>query len=89
MSNYVGIILIVQSQEDLDKITVRATELQKELTGEDGAKVFFEPSDYLDKKYCLSVDTLSKFPDEIHLAYKIANGIAHSYPDMNLSLVQT
>ena|GEM_PF-7006683 len=89
MSNYVGIILIVQSQEDLDKITVRATELQKELTGEDGAKVFFEPSDYLDKKYCLSVDTLSKCPDEIHLAYKIANGIAHSYPDMNLSLVQT
>ena len=43
MNNYVGTFLIVQSQEDLDKITARATELQKELNREDGAKVFFEP----------------------------------------------
>ena len=89
MSNYVGIFLIVQSQEDLDKIAARAIELRKELNREDGAKLFFEPCDYLDNKYCLSVDTLSKYPDEIHLSYKIANGIAHSYPDMNLSLVET
>ena len=89
MSNYVGIFIIAQSQEDLDKIAARAAQLQKELNQEEGAKVEFEPCDYLDNKYCLSVQTLSKYPDDINLAYKLANGIAHTYPDMDLSLVQT
>lgn len=64
-------------------------QLQKDLNQEYGAKVDFEPCDYLDNRYCLSIESLSKCPDEINLAYKIANGIAHTYPEMNLSLVQT
>lgn len=54
MSNYVGLIIIAQSQEDLDKIAACAAQLQKDLNQEDGAKVDFEPCDYLDNRYCLS-----------------------------------
>lgn len=88
MSNNVGIIIFAQSQLDLDKIAARAAELQKELNQEDGAKVEFEP--YCnDNEYCLCFDSLSNYPDEINLAYKIADGIAHTYPEMKLSLIQT
>lgn len=31
MSNYVGLIIIAQSREDLDKISARAAQLQKDL----------------------------------------------------------
>ena len=89
MSNYVGIILIARSQEDLDKIAARAAELQGEYNKTKNAKVEFEPCDYLDEHYCLSFDTLSKYTDEIELACNIANGIAQTFPEMDLSLVQT
>ena len=35
--------MIAQSQEDLDKISARAAQLQKDLNQEYGAKVNFEP----------------------------------------------
>lgn len=40
MSNYVGLIIIAQSREDLDKIAARAAQLQKDLNQEIGEGAF-------------------------------------------------
>lgn len=88
MSNYVGIGLKFYRQEDAEKAAARAKEIQSEVNSEEGTKVEFELFDHEDG-YTLSIETLSKYVDEIDLGFDIANRIAASFPEMKMRFYMT
>ena len=88
MSNYVGIGLKFYRQEDAKKAAARAKEIQSEVNSEEGTKVEFELFDHEDG-YTLSIETLSKYVDEIDLGFDIANRIAASFPEMKMRFYMT
>ena len=88
MSNYVGIGLKFYRQEDAEKAAARAKEIQAEVNSEEGTKVEFELFHHEDG-HTLSIDTLSKYVDEIELGFDIANRIAASFPEMKMRFYMT
>lgn len=88
MSNYVGIGLTFDRQEDAEKAAARAKEIQAEVNSEEGTKVEFKLYNHEDG-YTLSIDTLSKYVDEIELGFDMANRIAASFPEMNMRFYMT
>ena len=88
MSNYVGIGLTFDRQEDAEKAAVRAKEIQAEVNSEEGTKVEFKLYNHEDG-HTLSIDTLSKYVDEIDLGFDMANRIAASFPEMKMRFYMT
>ena len=88
MSNYVGIGLTFDRQEDAEKAAARAKEIQAEVNSEEGTKVEFELFNDEDG-HTLSIETLSKYVDEIDLGFDVANQIAASFPEMKMRFYMT
>ena len=88
MSNYVGIGLTFERQEDAEKAAARAKEIQAELNSEEGTKVEFTLHNHEDS-HVLCIDTLSKYVDEIELGFDMANRIAASFPEMKMRFYMT
>ena len=88
MSNYVGIGLTFDRQEDAEKVAARAKEIQAEVNSEEGTKVEFELFNHEDG-HTLSIETLSKYVDEIDLGFDVANQIAASFPEMKMRFYMT
>lgn len=88
MSNYVGIGLTFDRQEDAEKAAARAKEIETELNSEEGTKVEFKLFNH-DDVHALSIETLSKYVDEIDLGFGIANRIAASFPEMKMRFYMT
>ena len=88
MSNYVGIGLTFERQEDAEKAAARAKEIEAELNSQEGTKVEFELFNH-DDVHALSIETLSKYVDEIDLGFDVANRIAASFPEMKMRFYMT
>lgn len=88
MSNYVGIGLTFDRQEDAEKAAARAKEIEAEFNSEEGTKVEFKLFNH-DDVHALSIETLSKYVDEIDLGFDIANRIAAFFPEMKMRFYMT